>query len=140
MSGEDAAEAVTDDAASLAAEATGGDGGGAASSAAEGAADAAADAATDGESKGIVGALLHTDPDASPESVQGPRWVGEFVVGARKVMDALGIEAGDGDGTPALMNFYRGAMSLREWAGQKANDGDSGDGDGGEPEVTIRDS
>jgi hypothetical protein len=135
--------AVTDggaeDAATLAAEATGG-------SVEDAATDAAADAAQDAaesaasDSKGIIGALLHTDPDANPQAVAGPPWVGEFVVGIRKVMDAMGIEAGEGDGTPALMNFYRGALHLYAMLQARAQDDDTDENDdvgSQDPEVNI---
>lgn len=126
MSDPDPGSAVTESAADLAASASGGEASG---SAGEAAADAAADAA--GGDKGFLEALFHTDPDLSPEDVEGwPRFVGEAYVGVRKVMDALGVQAGDGDGTPAFVNLWRGAKGAYLYGQERGAEGEESDGDG----------
>lgn len=131
MSDPEAAGAVTDDAAALAAEASGGDAGGVAGPSMK---EVAENATGADEPAGLMEALFHTDPDADPSDVDGPAFVGEFVVGVQKIMDAMGVETGGGGGTPAIVNLFRGALGARAFVAAKTAD----ESDDSEPEVSVR--
>lgn len=92
----------------------------------------------------LVEALFETDPDADPADVQGPPWVGEFIVGTQKLLNGLGVSAGEGSGDPAIANFARGAWILSAGDGfdlgglvGSGDEGDDDGDDGGDPEVSV---
>lgn len=101
--------------------------------AAEAAEGVAEQAAAADEPAGLLGALMHTQPDADPSAVGGPPPLGEFIVGTRKVLDARGVDVGDGSGTPAIVNYARAAFGALMIARAEGRADEQSSSDGGGP-------
>lgn len=100
------------------------------------AASEAADEATSGgrSADGFLKALLHTEPEISPEAAKRDLGVGEAGaqgwVGMRKFAAGLGVGDGEEGGTPAVVHF--GMAGWLWFTGADEEPASGGDDDGGD--------
>lgn len=77
----------------------------------------------------ILNALLHTEPDESPQEYgELPSWAADFIIGSKKVLNAL-TGANLNKGTPALFNFARGTFGAVMARQGEESEGDEGWGE-----------
>lgn len=118
---------MTDDAAALAAEASGGDPGEAMSR-------ASPDEGSTGDGsarRSVMGALMHTEPDESPGDYPDlPTYTAHAVIGSKKVINYFTDDVGKG--TPAIVNFGMVPVELRR---ERSDETDGGSTDRGSAET-----